>query len=88
MSEHAALLDEEAGTVRPLRVVDPTEARDIALALLQIFEVPAVAKGDDGITFPDELDERDSDLQHAILRLSDLRFPLSGSPRARALASD
>ncbi|NUR14824.1 hypothetical protein [Terrabacter sp. C0L_2] len=88
MSEFAVLLDEDAGTVRPRRVVDPTEARDIALTLLQIFEIPAVAKGDDGITFPDDMDERDGDLQHAILRLSDLRFPLRGSPRAQALASD
>lgn len=81
MSERA-LLNETTGSVRPLRVVEPQDVRDLCLQALTLFGIPAVPRGNTGIDFPDDLDDRDADLQHAVLRLVELRFPTLGDPRS------
>lgn len=81
MSERA-LLNETTGSVRPLRVVEPQDVRDLCLQALTLFGIPAVPRGNTAIDFPDDLDDRDADLQHAVLRLVELRFPTLGDPRS------
>ena len=82
MSDLAKLLDESAGAVRPLKILEPTAARDVALEALHLFGIPAVSQGESGIHYPDDVDEDDADLVLAIVRLAELRFPIPGNPRA------
>ena len=85
MSDLANLLDESAGAVRPLKILETIAVLDVALEALHLFGIPAVSQCDTGIQLPDDVDDDDADLLLAILRLAELRFPMPGSPRAEDL---